>query len=107
MSESHELSELELLEQAEAALAEDRIEIGKPYKLTYPINLGETLVEEVTIRRRPTVADMEHFPMQQERQTMGDQIKLLSKITGETPVVLKRLDLTDYQKLASAVASFL
>lgn len=73
--------------------------------LDYPIQVGSETITEIKINRRPKAGDL--MDMKSGEQTLGDIMKIVSKISGETMETVKELDLEDLQKVSEVVQNFL
>lgn len=67
-----------------------------PFELTLrkPVVLGSDVIEVLTFNREPTAGDAASLPVTDMKQ--GDFITLLSKVTGQTDVMIKKLSYRDF-----------
>jgi hypothetical protein len=73
--------------------------------LKHPVELTpETTVSEIIISRRPCAGDVEDFG---NNPTVRDMNSLISKLTNQTPTLIKKIDLEDYAEIVAKVTSFL
>ena len=73
--------------------------------LEYPFEFEGRTVDRLSLRR-PTVAD--NLAVQKAAATDAErEIRLLANLAEVTPETIHRMDLKDYGKLQSALASFL
>ena len=73
--------------------------------LEYPFEHEGQTIKSLTLRR-PTVAD--NLAVQKTALTNAErEIRLLANLAEATPETIHRMDLKDYGKLQSALASFL
>lgn len=73
--------------------------------LDYPIQIGSETLQSISINRRPKAGDL--MDMKSGEQTLGDIMKIISKISGETLDTIKELDLEDLTKISEVVQGFL
>jgi hypothetical protein len=73
--------------------------------LEYPFEFEGQTIKTLSLRR-PTVAD--NLAVQKAAATDAErEIRLLANLAEVTPETIHRMDLKDYGKLQSALASFL
>ena len=73
-------------------------------ELDYPVEFGKETITSVVIKRRITGKDMKDIPAS---FTFGDMQKLASRLTGLSPAVFEKMDVTDIRKINDAITDFL
>tara|TARA_R110001606_G_scaffold345587_1_gene494490 strand:+ start:190 stop:519 length:330 start_codon:yes stop_codon:yes gene_type:complete len=99
------MSDIFTIEDARAFIEEGTMSLPFTLKLTKPIKLGEDTVSEITFKNEPTAADVEKMPVKD--QNMGHFYPVISKMTGQTLVGIRRLSFKDLQNAMELSNHFL
>lgn len=85
----------------------EKIENGFPFSVSIeaPISFGNEEITEITFKRRVLAKDLKKLPA--GNMSIGEQMKLLSDITGTEMPKLDLLDYYDLQALLRIVNYFL
>lgn len=74
-------------------------------QLKYPRSVGSKVIDEVTFRNEPTGAMTENLPVGNMKQ--GDFYPIISKMTGETLDLVRKMHPHDIVKCMKAASVFL
>lgn len=87
-------------------MVEDKVTVPHTITLDHPITLkNEEVISEITFPRRLTAGDIVGLPGQ---NLMTDHyMTILTRLTGTSPAVVKRLDFVDWGKCMEVLSSFL
>lgn len=99
------MSDVFTIEDARAFVEEGTMSLPFTLKLNTPIKLGEETVSEITFKNEPTAADVEKMPIKD--QQMGHFYPVISKMTGETLVGIRRMGFKDLQACMELANHFL
>lgn len=72
--------------------------------LEFPVQLPDTLLEQVTIRRA-SMGEIKKYKIKGEDDVEGE-MRLFSALTGLNMQILEKLDPDDYERLQDAFVSF-
>lgn len=87
-------------------IKEDTLTLPIKIKLSKPVKYTETeVIEDITFNREPTAGDVGSLPTTGMR--MEDFYKPLSKMTGESLVLINKLSFKDVQRLIEVFNYFL
>jgi len=81
------------------------VELPIVYELKKPIKVSETVYTEVSINREPTANDFLGITLTALKT--DDFVKILSRLTGLTPLLFKTMHYGDFVYLQNRVNAFL
>lgn len=99
------MSESFTIGDARAFIKEDSLELPFTLKLSKPITLGSETLDSFTFRNEPTAGDVENMPVRDQK--MGHFYPVISKMTGETLVSVRKLSFKDMQNCMEIANYFL
>lgn len=73
--------------------------------LKHPVQFGQETIAELVIENRPKAKHFRDVPAQ--NQTMGDMLRILSKVTGRPQSMIDELDTEDMIACAEVIGDFL
>lgn len=73
------------------------------YKLTYPIEWGDEMIETITLKR-PKAKHIAHLS---EKSGLGDILRVISKVSGHSQAIINELDGQDATALADLMGELL
>jgi hypothetical protein len=94
------------IEEIQSFISEKNLKLPITLKLVDPVKLTEsTLIETLTFANKVTAGDMEKLPV--DSQVMGDFYPALSKMTGQSIILIKKLSFEDANNAMEVVNYFL
>jgi hypothetical protein len=84
-------------------------ELPYVFKFSKPVKYGDKTIDQLTVRREPTVGETKDLPVSvdSEKMSRADLLPIVSAMTGETETFLETIPTGEYYQLCNVVFPFL